>query len=798
MKDIMKKLFNNDKNEKKKITFGRSFEEQDDSYSESEKAMGNEETEQLSLDYIEIADNDDKKKKSKRKHHFVRNLCAVIAIIICTLGVFIFLTERWAFQTWPNLKMEEIIFQLTNNVKGTGGGIIENFITKCILPAVIILAALIVFSVAVHKHAKMFRNIITIEICFGVAIGGFSFQNFYVKADVKGYLEAQNSSSEFIEDNYDDPSTTSITFPEQKRNLIYIYLESMEDTYADEANGGAFSYNCIPELTELAEENECFAGNTGKLNGGYAYQNTHYTSAAMFAQTTGLPLQLNTDYLTLNNHDVFYPNITSIGNILENQGYRNVLLIGSDGDFGNRAAYFTSHGNYEIRDYQYAIDQQWIPSDYHVWWGYEDQKLFENAKTTLNELASGDEPFNLTMLTVDTHFEDGYVCDLCQDEFDTQYANVMACSSRQVAAFIEWCKTQSWYENTTIVINGDHKTMDSDFCNDVSADYDRKTYTCYINSAVTPVDPDKKREFSTLDNFPTTLAALGCTIEGNRLGLGTNLFSDTETLTEKYGSDKMDTEMRNKSEWLIEQSDVSPNLSGIVTYTEREDGGLSVAVSNVTYSKAGISKVIITAESDSKAITREMLKISDGLYETKLSAAERNNGNPFHIKIDVYFDDDSSWTLYERLYSPEYQTAGSLSEYLSMAENANCDILLATSVSQETDVLSESDCEILNTFGFKDASYEYGTGYVAALTENGIEVKCENSKATLTGTLSDGTEYSLTSSSGTNTNLAKIVVDGQNYAKNAGGLNIVLVDRNTGLVEDYCVYVPETGALNHQ
>ena len=46
----------------------------------------------------------------------------------------------------------------------------------------------------------------------------------------------------------------NITFPEQKRNLIYLYLESMESTYADKASGGAFDKNYIPELTQLAGE----------------------------------------------------------------------------------------------------------------------------------------------------------------------------------------------------------------------------------------------------------------------------------------------------------------------------------------------------------------------------------------------------------------------------------------------------------------------------------------------------------------------------------------------------------------
>ena len=52
-----------------------------------------------------------------------------------------------------------------------------------------------------------------------------------------------------------------------------------------------------------------------------------------------------------------------------------------------------------------------------------------------------------------------------------------------------------------------------------------------------------------MDMFPTTLAAIGCEIEGNRLGLGTNLFSGEKTLTEKYGYDNLNAELSKKSEF---------------------------------------------------------------------------------------------------------------------------------------------------------------------------------------------------------------------------------------------------------
>lgn len=57
-------------------------------------------------------------------------------------------------------------------------------------------------------------------------------------------------------------------------------------------------------------------------------------------------------------------------------------------------------------------------------------KMFTFAKEKLLSLSQGEEPFHLTMLTVDTHFEDGYVCESCTEEFgDNQYANVIAVSA---------------------------------------------------------------------------------------------------------------------------------------------------------------------------------------------------------------------------------------------------------------------------------------------------------------------------------------------------------------------------------
>ena len=166
------------------------------------------------------------------------------------------------------------------------------------------------------------------------------------RLDVRDYVEGNNTYSTFIDTNYVDPSEIELVFPTEKRNLIYIFLESMEVTYADEENGGAFDDNYIPELTELAVLNEDFSGNSQSLNGGSSLYSTTWTAAAMFAQTAGLPLSLPIDGNSMDTQESFLPGITTLGDVLEEQGYNQTLMIGSAGNFGGRSLYFSEHGDY--------------------------------------------------------------------------------------------------------------------------------------------------------------------------------------------------------------------------------------------------------------------------------------------------------------------------------------------------------------------------------------------------------------------------------------------------------------------
>ena len=80
------------------------------------------------------------------------------------------------------------------------------------------------------------------------------------------------------------------------------------------------------------------------------------------------------------------------------------------------------------------------------------------------------------MLTVDTHFEDGYLSDSCKADYGNQYSNVISCASDMIYNFVKWIQEQDFYENTTIVISGDHLTMQTGgfFELEKGQEYDKK------------------------------------------------------------------------------------------------------------------------------------------------------------------------------------------------------------------------------------------------------------------------------------------------------------------------------------
>lgn len=473
---------------------------------------------------------------------------AVGLTILLLIAYVCFFAARWFVTVYGRIGFDSILFTLQSSLSGVQSDLVKSYLLSGLLPAVVCTA--LSCAVLLVLRRLPVRGVISIVTAIALSMGLLGYAA--VDVELTDYIYGLFFPTKLFEDEYVDPGTVSITFPEEKRNLVYIMLESMETTYLSEELGGASDVNLIPELYDLARENINFS-HTDAVGGFHATTGAKWTIGAIVAQTAGIPLKVPAGIDDQQNgygkDGVFLPGVTSITNILNDAGYHTSFLCGSDADFGGRRTYFKTHGMDVVYDIFTARRDGIVPSDYYVWWGMEDKHLFEYAKRELTAISQQEEPFAFTMLTVDTHHIGGYQCSYCTDEFEETYEQSISCSSRQVLSFINWLKEQPFYENTTVVITGDHLSMDNGyFQRNVDPAYDRMVYNCILNAPISATNT-KNREYCSVDLFPTTLAALGCTIEGNRLGLGVNLFSGLPTLAERWGFARFDSELAKTSDY---------------------------------------------------------------------------------------------------------------------------------------------------------------------------------------------------------------------------------------------------------
>ena len=498
-----------------------------------------------------------------RRKRIIKN---AFLFLILFLIFFIIIASKWAVKYYGEISFEEIIFQIFSPLLTTAGEAISRFKNQVLVPSIIYG---VLFFIVVKVFFKVIRDR---DLVFGFTIKGkdfkiripYLFMNYGAKIILIGillyngyysinrfgvfdYVKEQVVASKFIEENYVDPHKVQIKAPEEKRNLIYLYVESLESTYFSKNLGGGFDYNYLSGLTPLTKENTNFS-NTDKFGGAMQVNKLTFTAAGIIAQTSGIPTKINAYALNSNLFNSVLQGDYALAEILKKDGYNQMFMMGSYKDYGNRGQYLEEHGDYDIYDYETAIEKGKIDKDYYEWWGFEDAKLFEYAKEEITRLSKEDKPFNFALLTTDTHAIDGYLEPYCPIKYDDQLSNAISCNASDIAKLVYWIQDQDFYDNTTIVIVGDHLHMNNDYFEGLDEDYTRTVYNLFINSAV-PEQNSKNREFTTMDLFPTTLASLGYTIEGDRLALGTNLYSGKKTLLEKYGIKKVNNEFEKKSEF---------------------------------------------------------------------------------------------------------------------------------------------------------------------------------------------------------------------------------------------------------
>jgi phosphoglycerol transferase len=311
---------------------------------------------------------------------------------------------------------------------------------------------------------------------------------------------------------------------QRPRNLVTIYFESGENTYADPS---VFGENLLADL-------DAATSGWSRFDGLRQYPGGGWTMSGLVSTQCGIPLKSRalTDGMNLNNlgEEVasYLPGATCLGDVLSAHGYTNVFLGGANARFAGKDTFLAGHGYDRVLGLTSWESAGEARSQVSVW-GLSDRRLFAHASQEFDDLRAGGKPFNLTMLTLDTH-EPAGVFPGCSTPDAVAMKTAITCSSRAVAGFLEHVRDSGALQDTVVVVMGDHLKATSEggaFKAELEAIPDRTiVYRVWSPDGVT-FSRDRADQLSVL---PTTLELLGFDLPDGRAGLGVS-FVEPHPLT---------------------------------------------------------------------------------------------------------------------------------------------------------------------------------------------------------------------------------------------------------------------------
>ena len=464
--------------------------------------------------------------QQKRKFAFWRQIYFFFSLLLALEIIFL---THWVGQTFGPVSMESIMFSMLMPFEGVDSNLIVSAIKSAIfgLTVSFILWLIIKRLFIFFHHSKLGKVVLLAPALLLLLAIFFANQQFKMTE----YFSNANSFSSLIDDNYYVPPTDQIIFPAKKKNVVILLLESMENTFGN----GQLPVNLTPKLSKLQTKNLSFL-RQNQVTG------TGWTVAGFTAYLFGLPLKI--PYEDHNGYDqrfsTFLPRAASILEVFEANGYNINLMIGSDSNYGGRKNLFNSHcKKANIYDLNYFLEEPHTDSDFFLDWGFADFYLYENAKRLI-ETQAQDGPFLTVILTINTHVQPD------SDQYDKDNF-IMA--DKMATDFLAWLKKQDFYEDTVVMVMGDHLYMHPRIAQlpliDVSP---RHIYNTFLNTGLPPVDESlRQRPFSSLDMAPTILEAAGAQVPQGRFGLGVSLFNKEPNLIERYGLLEVNEHLKRRS-----------------------------------------------------------------------------------------------------------------------------------------------------------------------------------------------------------------------------------------------------------
>lgn len=225
-------------------------------------------------------------------------------------------------------------------------------------------------------------------------------------------------------------------FIKKPRNVVLISVESLSASFVG-AYGG--EQGLTPNIDELARDGmkfeQVFATGTRTVRG----------LEALSLGTPPIPGQAIVRRLK-NEH------LSTIGELLEHQGFSPYFFYGGYGYFDNMNAYFG------VNDYR-VLDRTDFPQETVMFenvWGVADEVLYDNVIRTFDKESATDKPIFAHIMTTSNHrpytYPDGRI-DIPSPGGRT---GAVKYTDYAIGKFIRDAKAKPWFKDTLFVIVADH------------------------------------------------------------------------------------------------------------------------------------------------------------------------------------------------------------------------------------------------------------------------------------------------------------------------------------------------------
>ena len=415
---------------------------------------------------------------------------------------------------------ESVLYHLTADM---GGAAFGEFLPVIVCWVVYMLAAGTT-SISVFIHSRRRDQRVASPRLWGAFLAiGVSFLVNPAIPDIHNNYQALSKEIEggAIPEQY--RLVEAIDLPHPFKNVVFLYLESLERTYFDEA----LFPNLMPNLRRLEAQSLSFT-NIRQVPG------TGWTIAGMTASQCGIPLATTSGENSMYGVDDFLPGATCLGDLLGKNGYEFIFMGGADLGFAGKGQMLRSHGFSRVEGY-HELKKNLIDKSYKSEWGLFDDSLFGLAEKRYEQLSKGRNPFALFLLTVDTHSPYGSESRSCRNvkygDGTNRILNAVHCADLMAASFVETVQKSDSYQDTVIVVMSDHLAM-RNAAHTTLERGDRRNLWMILGSEI--ASRQVSRVGTTLDVAPTLLNLLGAEVHG--FGFGRDMLAEEGAPVLREGS----------------------------------------------------------------------------------------------------------------------------------------------------------------------------------------------------------------------------------------------------------------------